>query len=80
MTATHPLLRMGGPVRVAPLLELLVLWLPALATPQGTKPALVGFPNPAHALKNIPLLDYLCISKFAGAICFLLEPGAIYQE
>ena len=43
MTATHPFLQMGGPVCVAPLLKLLVLWLPALATPQGTKLALVGF-------------------------------------
>lgn len=53
--STHPFLRMGGPVCVAPLLKLLVLWLPALVTPQGTKLAFVGFPNPARALRNIPL-------------------------
>ena len=53
--STHPFLRMGSLVCAAPLLKLLVPWLPALVTPQGTKLALVGFPNPAHALRNIPL-------------------------
>ena len=75
----RPLLQLGGPIHVAPS-QLLVLWLPALANPQGTTLVLVVFPNPAHALRNVPSLDDLHISKFAGAVCFLLEPGLIYQE
>lgn len=75
----RPLLQLGGPIPVAPS-QLLVPWLPALANPQSTTLGPVVFPNPAHALKNVPLLDYLHISKSAGAICFLLEPGLIYQE
>lgn len=47
--------------------------------PQGAALFLVGIPNAAHALKNIPLLGHLHISRLVGTISFLLEPGPIYS-